>query len=184
MKKKATELSYGELLQDPRWQRKRLEIMRRDGFECCHCEAKDKTLHVNHRWYKARKKPWEYDDEVLETLCKDCHKEVTDAQARIKDALMRISSSQFGRIASYLEASIAASEVTGIAVGDYGSAQGVADCLHVTVDMVIKEAIERRALTHEQVLDLEVLGVEIEAQLDGRRGHIAEDAGTDEVDFA
>ena len=31
-------------------------------------------LNVHHKYYVREKKPWEYDDDALVTLCADCHK--------------------------------------------------------------------------------------------------------------
>lgn len=56
---------------DPRWQKKRLEIMSRDNFTCVACGSKDKTLHVHHEIYKGEL--WECPDKELQTLCVDCH---------------------------------------------------------------------------------------------------------------
>ena len=64
---------YLELLRDPRWQKKRLEIMSRDGFECCDCGAKHKTLNVHHIYYANGRSPWDYEAVSLRTLCEDCH---------------------------------------------------------------------------------------------------------------
>jgi len=68
--------SYNELLKSPHWQRKRLEIMERDDFQCQCCLSMDKTLAVHHMWYKNNKMPWEYPLDALITLCDDCHKEI------------------------------------------------------------------------------------------------------------
>lgn len=65
--------SYSEKLRDPRWQRRRLEIMQRDDFACCECHATHKTLNVHHRFYLRGLSPWEYKPEWLQTLCEDCH---------------------------------------------------------------------------------------------------------------
>jgi len=65
--------NYSELLKDPRWQKKRLEILERDKFQCRACEQTDKTLHVHHLEYKKGKKPWEYSKWKLITLCEECH---------------------------------------------------------------------------------------------------------------
>lgn len=67
--------TYSEKLKDPRWQRRRLEILNRDNFTCQKCADTEKTLHVHHRWYKAGKEPWEYPDDILITLCESCHSE-------------------------------------------------------------------------------------------------------------
>ena len=69
--------SYSELLKDPRWQKKRLEIMQRDKFECRACESSDTTLHVHHMVYHKGLMPWEYDNHDLMTLCEKCHEAMT-----------------------------------------------------------------------------------------------------------
>lgn len=62
---------YSESLNDPRWQRKRLEIMRRDDFKCVACGDDKSELHVHHATYDGM--PWETADENLQTLCRKCH---------------------------------------------------------------------------------------------------------------
>lgn len=64
---------YREYFKDPRWQKKRLEILNRDEFMCQRCYGTETELHIHHRLYKQNKKPWEYDNDLLLTLCKDCH---------------------------------------------------------------------------------------------------------------
>lgn len=65
--------AYFEQLKDPRWQRRRLEILSRDGFACKLCYDKDKTLHVDHAYYIKGRLPWDYPDWSLVTLCAPCH---------------------------------------------------------------------------------------------------------------
>lgn len=65
-------VSYSEKLRDPRWQRKRLEIMQRDGFTCQLCKSKTDTLNVHHLAYGPGD-PWDCDDLLLVTLCEECH---------------------------------------------------------------------------------------------------------------
>jgi hypothetical protein len=64
-------MKYSEKLRDPRWQRKRLEIMQRDDFTCLACGDKNTTLNVHHLQYAGN--PWDAKDESLETLCEPCH---------------------------------------------------------------------------------------------------------------
>jgi hypothetical protein len=66
--------TYSDKLKDPRWQKKRLEILDRDGFSCCSCGDKESTLHIHHKRYLKGKEPWEYENDLLVTLCEDCHK--------------------------------------------------------------------------------------------------------------
>jgi ribosomal protein S27E len=66
-------MDYRDQLLDPRWQRRRLEILQRDEFTCQKCLSKDKTLHVHHIEYIKGKMAWEYENYYLKTLCLDCH---------------------------------------------------------------------------------------------------------------
>lgn len=71
-------MTYFEKLRDPRWQKKRLEIMQRDYFMCMECGSSDKTLCVHHRYYISNREPWEYPDFCFLTLCQDCHFQIKE----------------------------------------------------------------------------------------------------------
>ncbi len=65
---------WSSAFRDSRWQRKRLEIMERDGWFCQSCGKKDGVaLNVHHAYYESGKAPWEYPSECLITYCEDCH---------------------------------------------------------------------------------------------------------------
>jgi hypothetical protein len=68
------ENSYSIKLKDPRWQKKRLEILTRDEWACQSCFDNEHTLVVHHRLYLPNTEPWDYFNEALITLCEDCHK--------------------------------------------------------------------------------------------------------------
>lgn len=63
--------TYSEKLRDPRWQKKRLEILERDKFGCCLCYDIETELHIHHKEYSVE--PWEISNDKLQTLCKHCH---------------------------------------------------------------------------------------------------------------
>lgn len=65
-------MTYQEKLKDPKWQKKRLEILERDDWTCQQCCDSESTLHVHHRYY-VKCDPWEYANEALITLCDVCH---------------------------------------------------------------------------------------------------------------
>lgn len=67
---------YTDRLKDPRWQKRRLEIMQRDGFRCFICESGTETLNVHHKLYLPQHDSWEYMDEQLVTLCEADHKAI------------------------------------------------------------------------------------------------------------
>lgn len=66
-------MTYAEKLKDPRWQKKRLEVLNRDEFTCRYCGDTKTTLHVHHLYYSKGAEPWDYDECELLTVCEDCH---------------------------------------------------------------------------------------------------------------
>lgn len=64
---------YSEKLRDPRWQKKRLEILERDEWTCQMCYDSTSTLVVHHRRYLLDTEPWDCPDDLLVTLCENCH---------------------------------------------------------------------------------------------------------------
>ncbi len=69
-----TQKTYSEKLKDPRWQKKRLEVLNRDQFTCQVCFDKEQTLMVHHKIYTKGCEPWEYELGNFSTLCDECHK--------------------------------------------------------------------------------------------------------------
>lgn len=74
---KSSSEDYAQKLKDPRWQKKRLEILSRDHWRCSSCLTDEKTLHIHHLFYFKGKNPWEINNGFLITLCEDCHKQIT-----------------------------------------------------------------------------------------------------------
>ena len=64
---------YSEHLERSEWKLKRLEILERDCFTCLRCKRSGVKLNVHHTEYLSGKKPWEYPDSMLVTLCYSCH---------------------------------------------------------------------------------------------------------------
>jgi hypothetical protein len=64
-------MKYSEKLKSPKWQKKRLEILKRDNWECKYCKDNERQLHVHH--LKYTKEPWDAKSEDLITTCIDCH---------------------------------------------------------------------------------------------------------------
>lgn len=65
-------MKYSEKLKNPKWQKKRLEILQRDNFRCFNCLDENSTLNVHHDVYLG-KEPWDTPSECLTTLCDYCH---------------------------------------------------------------------------------------------------------------
>lgn len=83
-------MTYKEKLLDPRWQKKRLEILERADFACENCFGSIETLHIHHDYYEKGVEPWEYDNDTLHCLCASCHKEVTVVMNGINRTIGRL----------------------------------------------------------------------------------------------
>ena len=92
--------SYGERMKDPRWQKKRLEVLSRDGWKCVYCGDGTKTLHVHHTYYVAGRDPWEYPSGGLVSLCEDCHEHEPEYGATIFDWLAASNQVGMSRVES------------------------------------------------------------------------------------
>lgn len=77
-------MEYSEKLKDPRWQKRRLEIMERDLFACQLCTDTETELQIHHKKYTGE--PWDAPNEDLVTLCAHCHKAETKAN-KIEDSI-------------------------------------------------------------------------------------------------
>lgn len=82
--------NYAEKLRDPRWQKKRLEILNRDEFTCLACYSTTNELHVHHKTYRYGYEPWEYPNSVLQTLCKTCHYEEEQKKKKFFEMVERL----------------------------------------------------------------------------------------------
>ena len=82
--------TYAEKLLDPRWQRRRLEILARAEFSCEHCQDDTSTLHVHHKHYRSRTDPWDYADHELVALCWRCHEDWHEVRSELDVALASI----------------------------------------------------------------------------------------------
>lgn len=78
-------MTYSEKLKDPRWQKKRLEIMQSDEFKCRICGDTETTLAVHHLKYSGD--PWNASDDKLITVCEHCHENIE----LLKDSILDIS---------------------------------------------------------------------------------------------
>lgn len=96
--------TYLELLRDPRWQRKRLEVMERADFACEECGDKSTTLNVHHKLYRKGAMPWEYADEELGCLCETCHEAEHTSRDALKTAIASMRLYQLERLLGYAEA--------------------------------------------------------------------------------
>jgi len=141
----AEEKRYYELLKDPRWQKKRLEIFERNNWECENCGSRDKPLHIHHSYYEKGLAPWEYSDENLHCLCEDCHKKAQDFKMLLQRQIGKLDFADLEQLYGYalgLETSWYPMVV--IDVSSYEVAQGVGDCWGLSPEEVISGLQDRQ----------------------------------------
>ena len=94
-KRQPKEPGYVDLLKDPRWQKKRLEIMERDRWACVSCQSTNKTLTVHHGLYRWGVAPWDLPSDTMWTLCEECHQRAQDRLADLKLEIGRLSPADY-----------------------------------------------------------------------------------------
>jgi len=83
-------MKYSEKLKDPRWQKKRLKILEWDEWACQVCFDSENTLTVHHLRYLPGVEPWDHPDDLLLTLCEDCHGYERDTRGSVESDLLEI----------------------------------------------------------------------------------------------
>lgn len=96
--------TYQEQLRDPRWQKKRLEILNRAEFKCEDCGDDKITLEVHHVTYEKGRLAWEYPNENFKALCEKHHKERAFVEKKILLALCDLNTDTLWRISGELGA--------------------------------------------------------------------------------
>jgi len=79
--------NYTDKLKNPKWQKKRLEILNLHGFKCEKCGCEDKELHVHHRFYLKGREVWQYDNDVFQVLCCDCHEKEHSKEKEVNEVI-------------------------------------------------------------------------------------------------
>lgn len=124
--------AYVELLRDPRWQKKRLKILERDGWACRLCGDAKKTLSVHHRYYAKGIDPWDYEDDSLVTACDACHEILDERRRALVHAIGLIPIIEDERMLAYVNARVGL-QVEGrwlVPVGSLEAAIGVATAVY------------------------------------------------------
>ena len=138
-------MTYSEKLKDPRWQKKRLEILDEAGFECENCGNTEKTLHVHHKFYERNKNPWDYDTIDLSVFCTDCHKAWHIAKVELDKAIGDIvDADSLDRIRGYVVA-VGCGDIFSNQINDNNSTIGMADYFRTTVGsikLLIKDSLK------------------------------------------
>lgn len=78
-------MKYADQIKSPKWQKKRLEILKRDEFTCQECGNTELQLHVHHKHYNKGAEIWNYKGWELTTLCENCHFEKHNLEKKQED---------------------------------------------------------------------------------------------------
>lgn len=93
MSERTKGLSYAQKLLDPRWQKRRIEILNRDEYSCVYCGDNKNQLQVHHETYYGD--PWEINPDNLKTLCCHCHSMVSTFQFHLVKKVFKNQSGEF-----------------------------------------------------------------------------------------
>lgn len=151
--------TYWDLLKSPEWQKKRLEIMQRDEWRCTQCGSTVNWLQVHHGYYQTGKKPWEYPDETLHTLCEDCHKETTEMMRKIYRLIGQMNTDLLGVMYGVVVGALAfAKPELKLSIDHEDSDIGVAAVIGVPVERVYQARTEEAG--HYYIRGRDLLGPE------------------------
>lgn len=93
--------TYAELLKDPRWQKKRLEVMEAAGFSCVECGEDKKPLNIHHGYYEKGMAIWDYPNDSLWCLCEDCHRKIHLAKQQLNQQIGKLTLSRLENMYGY-----------------------------------------------------------------------------------
>lgn len=85
-------MTYAQKLRDPRWQKRRLEVLQKAEFRCESCGTGTMELHVHRPVYRKGFEPWDY--KFLVCLCSDCHEKAEFAREEACCAIGRMQASE------------------------------------------------------------------------------------------
>jgi hypothetical protein len=141
-------MAYADMLRDPKWQRKRLEVLKDADFSCENCGNNEEELSVHHRFYKKGAKPWEYENGDLVVYCKKCHEEWHEAKKELDIIIGNIpDKSSLHRIIGYALA-VSGDDIFPSDIHSRNVAVGVSDYYKTTLTVI--KYITKTA-THERV---------------------------------
>ena len=162
MPKNLTKDEFFEKYKNPLWQRKRLQIMEKNNFECEDCGSKEKTLNVHHSYYLKNVMPWEYPDNSLHCLCEDCHKEAKKIKEKLLLELGNCVQSDLERIIGYCKGLQLFQElIECVEVESHEDAVGIGDVFEINPDKIIECCQENNHLITKS--DIKILRIKKES---------------------
>jgi hypothetical protein len=77
------------------WQLLQMKICQRDNWACVNCGQSDCYLHIHFKNVESGKKPWEYPEDALVSLCEDCLAEERKLLGTALNSLSEAARSKF-----------------------------------------------------------------------------------------
>jgi len=107
-------MSYKDLLKEPEWHNKRIEVIKNKGGKCIEC-GKSEKLQVHHNKYRDTEFgilwPWLYNDDEMNVMCQGCHYDHHRLQVQKGEMESFISTLRIPDIEKYVSDKIIALEV-------------------------------------------------------------------------
>lgn len=157
--------AYWEKLRDPRWQKKRLEIMEDRQWTCEMCEATEKTLNVHHTIYRKGADPWDYADHEYRCLCESCHEIEHGWRRHLDEAIALMDPGRIEELVGFAEAIVATDAVftdedaqqrsTTWPIRSHEHAFGFLARMRGVNPRHIDFAVEKRQLTFDELVQLQ-----------------------------
>jgi hypothetical protein len=156
-------MNYAQQLRDPRWQRRRLEMLNAAEWKCQECLDGFQTLHVHHKIYHKNAAPWDYGDHELIVLCEFCHEGRHQWKSKLQLAIGELEQSELERLLGYAQTIAVfgrrSPASTKIRLEGIEHAAGVSDALMPSGHGRADEVVELRdrqdeCVTAEQLLQL------------------------------
>jgi len=157
MPKNLTKDEFFEKYSDPRWQKKRLEVLERDNWECSYCGDTKNTLHVHHAYYKKGLKPWEYSIESLCCLCEECHQEIRNKQIDLLKLIYELGPQYFDILIGFCYGMLLidpSPENREFKIKNYPMAEGIFHAWGIPPEELTKSLCDRGIINHEFIAKL------------------------------
>lgn len=160
--------TYYELLRDPRWQKKRLEVMQRAEFSCENCGDSTTTINVHHKYYTKGAMPWDYPNEALACFCEPCHESWHSDLETVKYLISRAFPTHLAELVGYLKGKVllfeAGPDSERLTVNCHGEACGLAEAYGIrgndAGDKVIDVLDSGKKIGHRELWSIKINAAE------------------------
>ncbi len=79
-----TSVSYKKLLRNPKWVEFTEKMKDLRDWKCEECGECEKSLQSHHTKYLPNRKPWQYNESLIQVLCNECHEKKHEHEISIK----------------------------------------------------------------------------------------------------